>query len=130
MAGLRNREVSPLAFESLLPNVDAFMAIDDVWAHEAMRALANRARRSGDRRRRIRFGGARRPAGALPRRVDGRGAPRSSASIDPSSVLVIVSEGVTDPGLWSRWWNGDDDAAAVCMRSAAVALLFVALTSR
>ncbi len=40
LAGLRNREVSPLAFESLLPNVDAFMAIDDVWAHDAMRVLA------------------------------------------------------------------------------------------
>ena len=39
LAGLRNREVSPLAFESLLPNVDAFMAIDDEWAFEAMRAL-------------------------------------------------------------------------------------------
>ena len=37
LAGLRNREVSPLAFESLLPNVDAFMAIDDEWAFEAMR---------------------------------------------------------------------------------------------
>jgi threonine dehydratase len=36
---LRNREVSPLAFESLLPNVDAFMSIDDEWAFEAMRAL-------------------------------------------------------------------------------------------
>ena len=33
LAGLRNREVSPLAFAALLPNVDAFMAIDDVWAH-------------------------------------------------------------------------------------------------
>ena len=38
----RNREVSPPAFVSLLPNVDAFMAIDDGWAHEAMRALAHR----------------------------------------------------------------------------------------
>ena len=39
LAGLRNREVSPLAFASLLPNVDAFMAIDDEWAFDAMRAL-------------------------------------------------------------------------------------------
>ena len=30
MAGLRNREVSPLAFHAVLPIVDVFMSIDDV----------------------------------------------------------------------------------------------------
>jgi diaminopropionate ammonia-lyase len=47
MAGLRNREVSPLAFESLLPNVDAFLAIDDQWTFDAMRALATAGVRAG-----------------------------------------------------------------------------------
>ena len=43
MAGLRNREVSPLAFQSLRATVAAYLAIDDVWANDAMRTLADPA---------------------------------------------------------------------------------------
>ena len=96
LAGLRNREVSPLAFESLLPNVDAFMAIDDEWAFEAMRALdANgiKAGASGS----AALGGLL----ALCRDRSMRGhAPRLGLD-DRARVLVIVSEGVTDPDLWA-----------------------------
>jgi diaminopropionate ammonia-lyase len=96
LAGLRNREVSPLAFESLLPNVDAFMAIDDEWAFEAMRALdANgiKAGASGS----AALGGLL----ALCRDRSMRDTRRQLALDDRASVLVIVSEGVTDPDLWA-----------------------------
>jgi len=96
LAGLRNREVSPLAFESLLPNVDAFMAIDDEWAFEAMRALnANgiKAGASGS----AALGGLL----ALCRDRSMQETRRGLALDDRASVLVIVSEGVTDPDLWA-----------------------------
>ena len=96
LAGLRNREVSPLAFESLLPNVDAFMAIDDEWAFEAMRALnANgiKAGASGS----AALGGLL----ALCRDRSMQETRRSLELDDRASVLVIVSEGVTDPDLWT-----------------------------
>jgi diaminopropionate ammonia-lyase len=100
MAGLRNREVSPLAFESLLPNVDAFMAIGDAWAHEAMRALA--APLEGDGRIAAGASGAAALGGlmALCRDSAMSEARRTLALDSASNVLVIVSEGATDPDLW------------------------------
>jgi len=91
MAGLRNREVSPLAFESLLPNVDAFMAIDDAWAFDAMRSLSTAGIRAG-------ASGCAALGGLLalsrdPSMVDAR---RSLGLNDRSRVVAIVSEGVTD----------------------------------
>ena len=101
MAGLRNREVSPTAFASLLPNVDLFMAIGDGWAHEAMRTLAHP--RSGDPAIAAGASGSAALGGLLAlckdesiqhlRRDLGIGA--------SSRVLAIVSEGVTDPDLWA-----------------------------
>ena len=96
LAGLRNREVSPPAFASLLPNVDAFMAIDDEWAFEAMRALNGERHQGG----RFRIRGARRAACALPRSVIAGSAAQPGLD-DRASALVIVSEGVTDPDLWA-----------------------------
>ena len=100
MAGLRNREVSPLAFESLLPNVDAFLAIGDAWAHDAMRALATP--RNGDGRIAAGASGAAALGGVLALcRDETMDRARQQLSLDASSrVLVIVSEGVTDPDLW------------------------------
>lgn len=97
MAGLRNREVSPPAFASLLPNVDAFMAIDDAWAFDAMRLLDGAGIRAGA------SGGA--ALGGLLALC--RDEPLVRARIrlglnDNARVLCIVSEGVTDPELWSR----------------------------
>ena len=96
LAGLRNREVSPLAFESLLPNVDAFMAIDDEWAFEAMRALNANGIKAG-------ASGAAALGGllALCRDRSMQDTRRGLALDDRASALVIVSEGVTDPDLWA-----------------------------
>lgn len=101
LAGLRNREVSPLAFASLLPNVDAFMAIDDEWAHEAMRALAHPL--PGDRAIAAGASGAAALGGLLALCRDASmGDARQQLGLDrTSSVLVLVSEGVTDPDLWT-----------------------------
>jgi diaminopropionate ammonia-lyase len=97
MAGLRNREVSPLAFESLLPNVDAFLAIDDSWTFEAMRALNSVGIRAGA------SGGA--ALGGLlaacrdPQMQEVRAHLRLGPRI---RIIALVSEGVTDPSLWTR----------------------------
>lgn len=100
MAGLRNREVSPLAFDSLLPNVDAFMAIGDAWAHGAMRALATPL--DGDGRIAAGASGAAALGGLMALcRDEAMNGARQELALDASArVLVIVSEGVTDPGLW------------------------------
>jgi diaminopropionate ammonia-lyase len=101
MAGLRNREVSPLAFESLLPNVDAFMAIDDGWAFESMRALNQSGIKAG-------ASGAAALGGllALCRDESMRGVRRQLGLDQSARVLAIVSEGVTDPAHWSAVVNG------------------------
>jgi diaminopropionate ammonia-lyase len=96
LAGLRNREVSPLAFASLLPNVDAFMAIDDEWAFEAMRALNAAGVRAG-------ASGAAALGGLLALCRD-QSMRDTRARLDlngRSRVLAIVSEGVTDPSLFA-----------------------------
>jgi diaminopropionate ammonia-lyase len=100
LAGLRNREVSPLAFESLLPNVDAFLAIDDGWAHDAMHALANPL--AGDPAIAAGASGSAALGGlmALCRDASMVEARRHLALDRSSKILVIVSEGVTDPELW------------------------------
>jgi diaminopropionate ammonia-lyase family len=105
LAGLRNREVSPLAFDALFPIVDAFMAIDDVWAHEAMRALARPA--GGDPVIDAGASGAAALGGllALCRDASMSDAREQLALSDTSNVLVIVSEGVTDPDLWASVVN-------------------------
>ena len=95
MAGLRNREVSPLAFESLLPNVDAFLAIDDQWSFDAMRELATIGIRAGS------SGSA--ALGGLLALCRDRAMieARSALGLQPGSrVLVVVSEGVTDASLF------------------------------
>ena len=101
MAGLRNREVSPPAFTALLPIVDAFMAIDDVWSDTAMRTFARP--RGGDPAIDAGASGSAALGGLLalcqdPSLADARSALGLS---EKSRVLVIVSEGVTDPQLWA-----------------------------
>jgi diaminopropionate ammonia-lyase len=101
LAGLRNREVSTPAFTSLLPNVDAFMAIDDVWAHDAMRALAHP--RGGDPAIAAGASGAAALGGVLALcRDQSMIGIKEQLGLGPSSrVVAIVSEGVTDPELWA-----------------------------
>ena len=102
LAGLRNREVSPLAFESLLPNVTAFMTIDDVWAHDAMRAFGDPC--PGDPAIAAGASGAAALGGLMALCRDGSMIEaRRQLGLDGSAkVLVLVSEGVTDPALWTR----------------------------
>jgi diaminopropionate ammonia-lyase len=101
MAGLRNREVSPLAFSALQPIVDGYLAIDDSWAHDAMCRMA----RPGGRDPRIEAGasGAAALGGLLAVVNDpALGAVRDRLQLsDGARVLVIVSEGVTDPDVWA-----------------------------
>ena len=100
MAGLRNREVSPPAFAALLPIVDAFIAIDDVWSDRAMRSLAKP--RPGDPEIAAGASGSAALGGLFalcqePALADAR----AKLGLDEKSrILVIVSEGVTDPALW------------------------------
>lgn len=95
MAGLRNREVSPLAFGSVLSTVDAFMAIDDRWSFEAMRAL-HRANIHAGASGAAALGGLL----ALSRDPSMRDARHALGLDAEANVLVIVSEGVTDAELW------------------------------
>jgi diaminopropionate ammonia-lyase len=100
MAGLRNREVSAPAFMALLPIVDAFMAIEDVWSDAAMRAFAKP--QTGDPAIHAGASGSAALGGllALCREPSLRDARKSLGVAESSRVLVIVSEGVTDPELW------------------------------
>lgn len=101
LAGLRNREVSPPAFQSLLPNVDAFMAIDDAWAHDAMRVLAHPV--ADDPEIAAGASGAAALGGLLALCRDASMQPlRHELGLgEDARALVIVSEGVTDLNLWS-----------------------------
>lgn len=100
MAGLRNREVSPTAFAALLPIVDAFMAIDDVWAHEATRALGRP--KAGDPAIAPGASGSAALGGllALMREPSMAEARERLGLSSRSRVVVIISEGVTDPEVW------------------------------
>lgn len=102
MAGLRNREVSPPAFRALLPIVDAFMAIDDVWSDTAVRALGRPI--GGDPAIAAGASGAAALGGliALCREPSLGEARRALGLSTDSRVLVIVSEGVTDPEVWRQ----------------------------
>jgi len=101
MAGLRNREVSPLAFDAIEPIVDAYVAIDDDWTIEAVRRLARPA--GGDAEVAAGASGGAALGGLLaicgdPALADAR----EQLRLGPQSrVLAVVSEGVTDPA----WWN-------------------------
>ena len=95
MAGLRNREVSPLAFEAVRSIVSAFVAIDDVWSVEAMRALKSVGIAAG-------ASGAAALGGLLAVcRDESMRDVRRSLELDAKAhVVAIVSEGVTDPSHW------------------------------
>ena len=101
MAGLRNREVSPPAFMALLPIVDAFMAIDDVWAHAAMRQFANPLQ--GDPAINAGSSGSAALGGlmAMCGEPSLEGARRQLGLNRDSRVVALVSEGVTDPAMWT-----------------------------
>ena len=105
MGGLRCGEMSPIAFEVIRSIVDGYIAIEDQWAREAMRRLAL-------------------PGGADPQIEAGASGAASLAGLlaplgDPaadelrealklsgeSRVLVIATEGVTDPDSFPEVLN-------------------------
>jgi diaminopropionate ammonia-lyase len=102
MGGLRCGEVSPLAFAAALPLVSAYIAIDDEWAARAMRRLARP--KGGDPAIEAGPSGAAALGGLLAALEDPDAAPaRDALGLGPTStIVVIVSEGVTDPEIWRR----------------------------
>jgi diaminopropionate ammonia-lyase len=102
MGGLRCGEVSPLAFEGVLPIVEGYIAVDDGWAERAMRVLGRPV--DGDPAIEAGPSGAAALAGLLAARED-PAARDLNAYLElggSSTVVIIVSEGMTDPPLWRR----------------------------
>jgi diaminopropionate ammonia-lyase len=102
MGGLRCGEVSPAAFNTVLSLVDAYVAIEDEWALDAIRLLAEPV--PGDPPIRAGASGAAALGGLLATLRDaGLGALRDRLTLGPQSrVLVMVTEGVTDPDVFQR----------------------------
>ena len=104
MAGLRNREVSPLAFNAVRDLVDVYLGIDDAWSHEAMKVMAKPI--ESDPVIRAGSSGSAALGGLFAVFADPALAPlRDTLGLHPKThtrVLVIVSEGVTDPDLFAR----------------------------
>jgi diaminopropionate ammonia-lyase len=100
MGPLRCGEVSALAFDAAYPAVAGYIAIDDAWAIEAMRRLARP--QEGDARVTAGASGAAALGGLLAALEDpAAGEFRDALELGRrSTVLLIVSEGITDPPLW------------------------------
>jgi diaminopropionate ammonia-lyase len=102
MGPLRCGEVSVLAFEAALPVVAGYLAIDDDWAVSAMRQLA---RPAGDDPRIVAGASGAAALGGLLATLEDPAARDLCVALGlgPSStVLLIVSEGMTDPLLWRQ----------------------------
>jgi len=102
MGGLRCGEVSPLAFEGVLPIVDGYVAVDDGWTERAMRLLARPV--ASDPVIEGGPSGAAALAGLLATQEDPAARElKLHLDLGPwSTVAVVVSEGMTDPPLWRR----------------------------
>jgi diaminopropionate ammonia-lyase len=99
MAGLRCGEVSPLAFGTVAPLVDAYVAIDDPWCRAAMRQLARPL--GDDPSMAVGTSGAA-GVGAL-LATPGERDLQDALGLTPSSrVFAIATEGVTEPELWGQ----------------------------
>jgi diaminopropionate ammonia-lyase len=98
MAGLSCGEISPLAWP-ILAGAEDFVAIEDGWAVEAMRSLA--AGREGDAPIAAGETGVAGLA-ALMAATASPGLRRALGLAPGSSVLVIGSEGATDPEIYRR----------------------------
>jgi diaminopropionate ammonia-lyase len=102
MGGLRCGEVSPAAFTAVRSLVDAYVAIEDDWALDAMRLLAEPF--PGDPPIRAGAAGAAALGGLLATLRDPTlGDLRDRLALGPTSrVLGMVTEGVTDPDVFRR----------------------------
>ena len=93
MAGLNCGTVSPLSWPTLSTGVDVFVAVDDAYAERAMRDLAAAGIVAGE-------SGAAGLAGLQAIHEAGPGA--SSVRLAGARVLVLVTEGATDPVSYQR----------------------------
>jgi diaminopropionate ammonia-lyase len=102
MAGLRCGEMSPIAFRAIASLVDAFVAIEDELAIEAMRRLARPA--PGDPVVACGASGAAALGGLLAAlRAPELGDVRAALRLGPRTrALVLVTEGITDPEMAAR----------------------------
>jgi diaminopropionate ammonia-lyase len=101
MGGLRCGEMSPVAFESIHSIVDGYIGVDDDWAFDAMRRLAKPD--GHDPPIHAGASGAASLAGLLATLKDpANGDLRTALGlVEQSTVLVVVTEGVTDPAAYS-----------------------------
>lgn len=101
MVGLNCGTPSLISFPYLLDGVDACLAVEDDWAFEAMRKLGRNGIVSGET-------GAAGLAGLLVLASTDKGRlAREELSIDgEASVLVLSTEGATDPDSYSRIVEG------------------------
>jgi diaminopropionate ammonia-lyase len=102
MGGLRCGEVSTIGFAASYGSVDAWIAIDDEWAMNAMRQLASGG--SADEVVRANASGAAATGGLLATMHDpALRDVRETLALGPASrVIVVVTEGVTDPAAFAR----------------------------
>jgi diaminopropionate ammonia-lyase len=94
MAGLNAGSVSKLAWPVLRERFDAFCAIDDAYAERGMRELAAIGVKAGEV-----SGGTVGAAAAICAHNDARSALRIDRD---STLLLLLTEGVTDPASWAR----------------------------
>jgi diaminopropionate ammonia-lyase len=102
MGGLRCGEVSQSAFGTLSTLVDGYVAIEDDWAYEAIRALARPS--GGDAAVAAGASGAASLGGLIATLYDASlGDFQSHLALGPDSrVMAIVTEGVTEPEVFER----------------------------
>jgi diaminopropionate ammonia-lyase len=95
MAGLNCGTPSQIAWPVLAAGMDAMVAVTDGWARRAMRALATAGIIAGET-------GAAALGGLLAVCETAEGAPvREAARLGPAtSVLLLCTEGATDPQAW------------------------------
>lgn len=105
MAGLNCGTPSSVAWPDLRDGIDAFVAIDDGWARQAMRALAEAGIVAGE------TGGAG-LAGLLALLTEsGAEAARNALGLtETTQALVICTEGATDPVNYQRIVGGASHA--------------------
>ena len=103
MAGLKCGTPSPVAWPLVSTGIDAYVAIDDEFARQGMRMLATVDITAGE------TGAA--GLGGLLALLTGPGsaAPRTTMRVRPeTSILVIVTEGATDPVAYAEIVHGGE----------------------
>jgi diaminopropionate ammonia-lyase len=102
LGGLRCGEMSPAAFDASHSLVDAYVAIEDDWAFEAIRLLA--AGSGGDPEVRAGASGAASLGGLVATLRDpGLTSVREALGVAHGSrIMILVTEGVTDPTVFDR----------------------------